>query len=157
MRIVQDNTKLDSFHQIISQIFPGLVISTNYDETKHQYIDIIVRIDGKNLPLEMLGNGCLQAFQLVAYTTMYNPTLLLIDEPDSHLHPSNQRLLASTLVSISFVTGTKIVISTHSRHMFAAPASSEYCKVIWLKDGKEQQVSDVSDLSLLLDLERVMN
>ncbi len=152
LRIIQNTAKLDSFHQIIGQIFPGLIISTNYDETRNQYIDINVRIDGKNLPLEMLGTGCLQAIQLVAYTTMYNPTLLLLDEPDSHLHPSNQRLLASTLVSISFATGTKVIISTHSRHMFDALADSEYCKVVWLKDGKEQAVSDVSDLSLLLDL-----
>jgi len=152
LRIILNAKKLDSFHEIIGQIFPGLTISTSYDETRHQHIDIEVRLDDQKLPIEMLGTGCLQAIQLVAYTTMYNPTLLLLDEPDSHLHPSNQRLLANTLVSISNLSPTKVILATHSRHIFDTLATNEQCSVVWLKDGQTQPASDVSDLSMLLDL-----
>lgn len=100
----------------------------------------------------MLGTGCLQAIQLIAYTTMYNPNLLLLDEPDAHLHPSNQRLLANILISISQSTETRVITSTHSRHIFDALAKNEICSVVWLKDGEKQTVENVSDLSLLLDL-----
>ena len=152
LRIIENDQKIAAFHLLIGQIFFGLEISTDFDQSRHQFIDIQVRLDDKILPLEMLGTGCLQAIQLVAYTTMYDPTLLLLDEPDSHLHPSNQRLLATTLASISSSTSTKVIISTHSRHMFDALARNEQCEVIWLKNGEKQPVEDISDLSLLLDL-----
>lgn len=152
LRIIRNPEKLDRFHSIISKIFGGMTISADYDEGRHHYINIQVNVSGNNLPLEMVGTGCLQAIQIVAYTTMYNPAILLLDEPDSHLHPSNQRLLAETLVEISVTTGTKIVISTHSRHIFDSLSNNEVCEVVWLKDGEKQPIDNVSDLSILLDL-----
>jgi len=152
LRIIARPDVLDRFHAIINQLFPGLTISSDYDESRHHFIEIKVNIDGRVLPLEMLGTGCLQAIQLVAYTTMYNPALLLLDEPDSHLHPSNQRLLAETLVQIAGATSTKIILATHSRHIFDALSSNEICEVLWLKNGEKQRVDITSDLSILLDL-----
>lgn len=152
LKIIGDSNKLDAFHEIIDRIFPGTTISTTFDESRDHYIELKVRMNGKLLPIEMLGTGCLQALQLVAYVTMYNPMLLLLDEPDSHLHPSNQRLLAQALVEISTTTSTKIILSTHSRHLFDTLARNENCDTIWLKDGIKQPVESVSDLSILLDL-----
>ena len=60
-----------------------------------------VEIDGNKIPLELVGAGALQAIQLVAYATMNDPGLLLLDEPDAHLHPSNERLLAASLLKIA--------------------------------------------------------
>ncbi|CAJ0882752.1 hypothetical protein AMST5_03366 [freshwater sediment metagenome] len=152
LRIISDTQKLTRFHATIQSIFPGLTISTNYDEYRHQFISILVHMDFNSIPLETVGTGCLQAIQLVAYATMYDPTLLLLDEPDSHLHPSNQRLLADTLLAITKEFGTKIILSTHSRHVFDALGRLEECEVVWLKKGQKQDVSDLSGLSLLLDL-----
>lgn len=152
LRIIRKPEILDRFHSIINQIFPGLTLSTDYDESRHHFIEVKVNIDNRNLPIEMLGTGCLQAIQLVAYTTMYNPALLLLDEPDSHLHPSNQRLLAETLLQISAATLTKIILATHSRHIFDSLSANENCKVLWLKSGENQKIDNVSDLSILLDL-----
>jgi energy-coupling factor transporter ATP-binding protein EcfA2 len=112
----------------------------------------MVQLDGTNIPLEMVGTGCLQAIQLVAYVTAYNPALLLLDEPDAHLHPSNQRTLATTLQKITEDTATKIILATHSRHIFDALTYNDYAKVIWLKDGIKQDHSDRDSLSILLDL-----
>lgn len=151
-RILNDSTKLDRFHGIINSVFPGLRISSQYNEDLHQFIDIAVKLSDNDVPLEMVGTGCLQAIQMIAYTTMYDPTLLLLDEPDSHLHPSNQRLLASTLEAITDTLRTKIIVATHSRHMFDALSRTSNCKVVWLKDGQIQPVKDISDLSILMDL-----
>jgi predicted ATPase len=152
LRIMQTKEKLDKFHITLNSIFPGLRIASDYDEYRHQYIPISVNIDHTTIPLEMVGTGCLQAIQLVAYATMYDPGLLLLDEPDSHLHPSNQRQLAETLLAITQQLGTKVILSTHSRHVFDALGRFDECQVVWLKKGQKQDVSDLSDLSLLLDL-----
>ena len=152
LKILRDSAKLDAFHDLIGRIFPGTTLSTEFEQSRDHYIDLKVSMGGRKVPIEMLGTGCLQAIQLVAYVTMYNPTLLLLDEPDSHLHPSNQRLLAEALVEISNATPTKIILATHSRHLFDSLTNNESCEIVWLKDGKRQAVDNVSDLSILLDL-----
>lgn len=151
-RICKDPAKLTRFHEMIASVFPGLTISSAFDPDTHLYIDISVEQDGRAVPLEMIGTGALQAIQLVAYVTAYDPALLLLDEPDAHLHPSNQRLLALTLHKISQAGSTKVVLATHSRHMFDALAQDETTQILWLKGGARQQETDKGNLSVLLDL-----
>lgn len=151
-RICEEPAKLTRFHEMIASVFPGLTISTGFDPETHLYIDITVEQEGRAVPLEMVGTGALQAIQLVAYVTAYNPALLLLDEPDAHLHPSNQRLLALTLQKISEAGGTKVVLATHSRHMFDALAQDEMTQIIWLKSGAKNDETDKRNLSVLLDL-----
>jgi hypothetical protein len=151
-RICKEPAKLTRFHEMIASVFPGLTISSAFDPDVHLYIDISVEQDGRSVPLEMVGTGALQALQLVAYVTAYDPALLLLDEPDAHLHPSNQRLLALTLQRIADAGRTKVVLATHSRHMFDALAQDEATQIIWLKSGSKQDETDKGNLSVLLDL-----
>ena len=151
-RICKDPVKLTRFHEMIASVFSGLTIASAFDPDTHLYIDIAVEQDGRSVPLEMVGTGALQAIQLVAYVTAYDPALLLLDEPDSHLHPSNQRLLALTLQKISQAGSTKVILATHSRHMFDALAQDEMTQIIWLKSGARQDETDKGNLSVLLDL-----
>ncbi|CAJ97173.1 Hypothetical protein H16_B2391 [Cupriavidus necator H16] len=151
-RICKDDAKLMRFHEVIASVFPGLTISTAFDPEAHLYIDISVHLDGRTVPLEMVGTGALQAIQLVAYVTAYDPALLLLDEPDAHLHPSNQKLLALTLQKIAEAGSTKVILATHSRHMFDALARDEATQIIWLKDGGKQEGAERNNLSVLLDL-----
>jgi hypothetical protein len=150
--ICKDPIKLTRFHEMIESVFPGLTISSAFDPDTHLYIDMSVKQDGKTVPLEMVGTGVLQAIQLVAYVTAYSPALLLLDEPDAHLHPSNQRLLALTLQKIAESGSTKVILATHSRHMFDALARDENTQIIWLKAGSKQEEADKTNLSILLDL-----
>lgn len=85
------------------------------------------------MPIDLAGTGVLQATQIAAYVNYFKPALLLLDEPDSHLHPDNQRALATLLVSISDKTQTTVLISTHSRHLMAA--LQEDAKFFLVKNG----------------------
>jgi predicted ATP-dependent endonuclease of OLD family len=152
LRLTLDKTKLEKFHSIIGEVFNGLTISCDFDERVHTHIEILVEIDGNKVPLELVGAGALQAIQLVAYATMYDPGLLLLDEPDAHLHPSNQRLLAATLLKIAEQGSVKIILATHSRHIFDTLTRSSMTDVIWLKHGAKQEPKETEDLSILLDL-----
>ena len=152
LRLTQTPEKLDRFHTIIGEIFPNLTISCDFDERRHTHIEVLVEIDGAEVPLELVGAGTLQAIQLVAYATMYDPALLLLDEPDAHLHPSNQRVLAATLLKIAEQGKVKIILATHSRHIFDALTRSSMTDVVWLKEGIKQERKQSEDLSILLDL-----
>jgi hypothetical protein len=82
LRLTLDQQKLDKFHSIIGEVFSDLKVSSDFNEHVHTHIEILVEIDGNKIPLELVGAGALQAIQLVAYATMYDPGLLLLDEPD---------------------------------------------------------------------------
>ncbi len=152
LRLIQNPKKMDRFHEIIGYIFPGLTISTAYNEKLNPFIDITVDINEAKIPLELVGTGCLQAIQLVAYVTMYEPSLLLLDEPDAHLHPSNQRALASTLQRITESSDTKVLLASHSRHIFDSLTHNSSSQVVWLQNGAKQPQEDADNLSILLDL-----
>lgn len=152
LRLLDDPPRLKQFHSIIGELFEGLRIQSSYDEHVHQHVEILVKVGDQLSPLELVGTGTLQALQLVAYATAYDPALLLLDEPDAHLHPSNQRLLAATLLKIAEQGKTKVVLATHSRHIFDALTKSDLTKVVWLKNGIRQETTDNDDLSILLDL-----
>lgn len=152
LRLTSNPEKLEKFHSMIAEIFPDLRISCEFDEHVHHHIEMMVRLGGSDVPLELVGAGALQAIQLAAYTTMYDPGLLLLDEPDAHLHPSNQRLLAATILKIAEQSSTKVLLATHSRHMFDALSRSHLSETIWLKNGIKQEKKDSEDLSILLDL-----
>jgi hypothetical protein len=77
--------------------------------------------------------------------------LLLLDEPDSHLHPDNQGLLASALQVVAGETTTQAILSTHSRHL--VDALHEDSNFVWLKDGKVfKQGPSIDRLPLLMEL-----
>lgn len=118
----KDNSKWDLFLTDLKDIFPGIELKVKADPNTDGFIDIRFRLNAEDtlLPIDLAGTGVLQAIQIAAYVNYFHPSLLLLDEPDSHLHPDNQRALATLLISLSDRTETTIIISTHSRHLMSA-------------------------------------
>lgn len=110
------------FVQDIQSIFTGIQISIEAKAESDGHINVKFRFseDAEFLPIDLAGTGVLQAIQIAAYVNYFKPQLLLLDEPDSHLHPDNQRLLASMMLQLAERDETTIIISTHSRHLMAA-------------------------------------
>ena len=86
------------------------------------------------MSIDLAGTGVLQAVQMLTYVGLYSPKLLMLDEPDSHLHPSNQRMLVKALSQIAKEDGCKILLTTHSRHV-VDEADSQGAAVNWLSGG----------------------
>ena len=62
--------------------------------------------------------------------------MLLVDEPDIHLHPSVQENLARSLLEIARAQGIKIIMTTHSPFIVrGAPADTN---VVWLSEVSAQ-------------------
>lgn len=135
-------------------VFPQIHIFVDFDPKSDIHINVTVSLTGRHgtkVPLELVGTGVQQALQIFSYVVLFRPYLLLLDEPDSHLHPDNQGLLAKALLSISAGNDTKVLISTHSRHL--VDALYDESNLIWMKEGEVyQQGDDVGRIPLLMDL-----
>lgn len=152
MLMIVRKKRLQFLKERMKEVFPKFDIQIDFDVNKDQNIIVNASTRGSNSmkPLDLVGTGVLQALQLFAYTILFEPVLLLLDEPDSHLHPSNQQQLIKTLESVAAHTNTKIILATHSRHMINN--LPEGAKIFWLEDGVLKSDEDFDRIKLLNDL-----
>jgi len=110
-------------------------LKVSFDEATDFEIHAEAEINGLVMPLELLGTGYLQLIQIYCYILLFKPKILLVDEPDIHLHPSVQEKLAQSLLQIARAEGIKILLTTHSPFIVrGAPVDTN---VIWLADGQK--------------------
>lgn len=85
-------------------------------------------------PIELLGSGYLQLLQIFCYILLFKPKLLLIDEPDIHLHPNVQEKLVPILSRIAAdEIPMRVVLTTHSP--FIVRGATEECNIFWVNNG----------------------
>lgn len=129
-----DPNNIQTIEGWIASIFGPISINVTHDEDKDLHISCEVTVHGVTRGLELAGTGFLQLIQIFCYVLLFNPGVLLIDEPDIHLHPDIQEKLVAALGKIAAERGTKIVLSTHSPFVVrGAPATTS---VFWLHDGQ---------------------
>jgi hypothetical protein len=151
LRIKQDATKWGRLQSMIASVFSESSVEVTFNEEQDSTIDARFKFGDLSIPLDMAGTGVLQFLQIAAYTVNYEPALLLLDEPDSHLHPSNQRLIAQALVRIAEGT-TRVLIATHSRTMLDALQDRNVASFLWLEHGEVHKERDKGRLAMLLAL-----
>ncbi len=151
--LIKRKKLLSELTQLMKLIFSNFNIEINFDPVHDSHIDCLVRAGAisKKTPIELIGTGVLQALQIFSYATLFKPKLLLLDEPDSHLHPDNQGLLAESFLALVERLETKIIVSTHSRHLVEALYGES--NFVWMKNGKiQEQGNDLSKVPILMDI-----
>jgi AAA domain, putative AbiEii toxin, Type IV TA system len=131
-------------------IFPNVHIDVKFNSTIDQFIDVTITETGREVPLDLAGTGLLQSVQILAYLHMFSPKLIILDEPDSHLHPNNQRILCSLLSTVSIERGVQVLITTHSRHVLET--LYENAKMLWVQNGTVVEAGKEDQVEILLEL-----
>jgi len=129
-----DPSAWERFKGHLRRIFPAASASVRFQKSTDEYIEVFVEEGPRTLPLDACGTGLLQAIHIASYIALFEPTVLLLDEPDSHLHPNNQKVLVRMLGDISDLGTTQIILTTHSRHI--VDAAREKARVFWVSDGQ---------------------
>lgn len=149
--LIKQKGSLPTLLEQVKQVFPAFSIQINFDQKTDVGIDVKVSDGNQLVPLELAGTGLLQALQIFSYITLFEPTVLLLDEPDAHLHPNNQVALARALIHASKHTGTQIICSTHSRSL--VEALNDEAQFIWLRNGSiAEQGTYLPLVPLLMDI-----
>lgn len=147
--INKNQKKWSSFLSSVRSIYKNVEISVDFNENKSEYIFVNVKMNSIEVPLDTIGTGLLQVIQIFAYIEYFNPQIILLDEPDAHIHPTKQRLLAEELAQKTVTNDKlKIVFSTHSRYIL--DALENRAKVSHFQDGVA--LSDVKNSSILIDI-----
>jgi predicted ATPase len=112
--------------QNLRETFGAELDIATFREEYHSYIQVeIVKgvLDGYKLKrhpgynkrdLMVEGSGFLQWLSVFALATDPDINVLLLDEPDAHLHSSLQEQLLDSLDAIATATGKQVLVATHS-------------------------------------------
>lgn len=143
----------EKFQDSFRKCFRNANIRVEHSGNKDRYVEVKIDYNGKEFTLDMAALGMLQVIQILAYAFFYEPPLLLLDEPDSHLHADGQILLCKALRDIVAETNTRIVLATHSPQLIQDLMDDNVSKVVWIDDGKVvSHRSSLPDYSLLMRL-----
>lgn len=142
--------RLAKLNQLVQQVHPGIQIDVAFDEREDYHIFATIRTGesfGETRPLETAATGMLQVIQIFAYLILFEPKIMLIDEPDAHLHPDKQERLVEALERAAPAYDTQIILTTHSPHIVRAASAA--AKLVWMKDGNIETEDDEAIRRLL--------
>lgn len=159
----KNNTEWNTFVSELQRVFPNIEIVVSFNPQTDEYIDVKVKetvvitneMGNKEtierlLPIDAVGTGVLQAIQILSYINVYHPKLLIMDEPDAHLHPDNQRKIIRMIIDLAHKKDYQLILSTHSRHII--DSVQDEAKVIWIKDGMKVNDEDFEIVRVLVDI-----
>ncbi|WP_347716394.1 AAA family ATPase [uncultured Actinomyces sp.] len=153
LRLIDEGDKLHELENAISTLIgEEISIYIDADEEEDFYITVKASIgdDDHCVPVELWGTGLLQITQLYSYVILFQPSVFLADEPDAHLHPSRQRILASAFDDIAENYGCQVIAATHSEHLISS--RPENTKLIWMRDGESETYDREELIPLLMHL-----
>jgi len=87
-------------------------------ETPFEYPEIYYEMAGSKLPLHRTSSMVSEIAPIVLFLkyVVQKEDLLIIEEPEAHLHPDNQRTLAMAMVKLVRL-GVRLIITTHSEYL----------------------------------------
>ena len=105
--------------EILRRSFPGLRdMRIRFDEMTDRYITVTYREEGhaKDFDIFSGGSGFQQFLYLFGFILLRNPTVIMLDEPDVHLHGSLQAVLLDELKRL-VQHDKQVLFATHSREL----------------------------------------
>ncbi len=149
LEISKDAAKWNNLINSVNRIYENTNITIGFDPQQSEFIDVYIQTEDNKLPIDSIGTGLLQTIQVFAYIEYFNPELILLDEPDAHIHPTKQKMLAEELFSRTQQNqNLKIVFSTHSRYIL--DALEDKAKVFHFQKG--EAIPDIKGSKILIDI-----
>lgn len=133
---IHKKNQIDELTKLIKTIFPHFFIRCIFDEEHDTAVQVLVSTGQGGIPtvpIELAATGVLQIIQIFAYVILFKPKLLLLDEPDAHIHPDRQLTLAKALLKLTQRSKVRIILTTHSKHLIAA--LSDHANFYGFKNG----------------------
>jgi energy-coupling factor transporter ATP-binding protein EcfA2 len=138
--ILPINSGWKTFSTLLDRCYPGSRVIVDHNPQHDRHVKVEVEFEGARVTLDMASTGMLQVIQIIAYTCFYAPPLLLLDEPDAHLHADSQGRLYEALKGVAAETQTRILLASHSPQLIQRLMYDQDAAVVWMSDGAKVPV-----------------
>ncbi len=143
--LLQLQNRPGPFHEIATDFENEVAKGTiEIDITdKQKYPDFQFKIKNKNIPLSRSSSAISELSPLILYLKyrLKPGDILIIEEPEAHLHPKSQILLAKYFTRL-VNKGLNLIITTHSDSLFEALNIHLIRGKLTAKEIKEQMISE---------------
>jgi hypothetical protein len=103
--------------------------------------------DGPTLDIASAGSGFQQVLMLLAFLYARPASVLLIDEPDAHLHVILQDAIYGELRRVAALQRSQLIMATHSEVIINAADPSEVCVLL----GQPRMLANTSERRTLIN------
>ncbi|MFZ1061841.1 MAG: ATP-binding protein, partial [Candidatus Rokuibacteriota bacterium] len=111
------------------------------------------RLGGPTLDIASAGSGFQQVLMLLAFLQTRPGSVLLLDEPDAHLHVILQDAIYSELRAVAAQQRSQLVIATHSEVIINAVEPRELCVIL----GQPRMLATTEERARLIESLRVLS
>jgi AAA15 family ATPase/GTPase len=114
--------EIPNLEKILQNAIPSFSnLNIKFDEVTDKYIEVSYKEESKRkrFDLFMAGSGFQQFVYLFGFIRLRYPNLILLDEPDVHLHGSMQSSLIDELKKLVQNEDKQVIFATHSRDIIS--------------------------------------
>ncbi|MHB8418583.1 MAG: ATP-dependent nuclease [Myxococcales bacterium] len=108
---------------------------------------------GKTYDILSAGSGFLQVLMLLTFLHVRPGSVLLVDEPDAHLHMILQDAIYGELRRIAAASNSQLVIATHSEVIINSVDPAELCVLL----NKPRMLTDVAERAKIVTALEVLS
>ena len=109
--------RLETLSNLLATHFGVSFTDVHHDPDSEEFITTNYKESDIELDIISSGSGSLQIIQILSYIFLTSPGVVLLDEPDAHLHPSLQRKLIDFIIDLSTTNKIQTIIATHSKEI----------------------------------------
>jgi len=113
----KDPSLFQGLRDDLQRHFSGTIGEIEFSLDSDQYIAVHYQESEYEHDIFSAGGGFLQVLQLLTYLYLQTPGIVLLDEPDAHLHSGLQRLVVDLLESLSKRERIQVIMATHSKEI----------------------------------------
>lgn len=136
------DSRWKTFCTLLDRCYPDTRVIVAHDPRRDRYVRVDVEAIDSWVTLDMASTGMLQVIQIIAYACFYAPPLLLLDEPDAHLHADSQSRLYEALRGVAAETQTRILFASHSPQLIQRLMYDADAAVVWMSGGAQVPVDE---------------
>lgn len=110
----RDNHNIDRLNDVLRDFLAIEISNIQFDPNKDQYLFVEYKKGNNAFDISNAGAGMQQIIQMLTHLYLNDPDIVLIDEPDAHLHPELQSKIGLLLKKFSEEKHAQLFIATHS-------------------------------------------
>jgi len=137
---------------ILQSHFGGHVEVAKFDERVDQFIDVTYQDQAGWHDVFSSGGGFLQILELLCFILRSDAGVVLLDEPDSHLHSGLQHALMDVLESLRNKMQFQVVMATHSKEIINYVDPSRIIPIDRTQSGGQPIAGHTSTVTVLKEL-----
>ena len=143
----RDTELVKKVNGTLSELFGVTVSRISFDPNSQEYVTVEYDDHGTSLDISSSGSGLQQAIQILTYLYLSKPNILLIDEPDAHLHSQLQGRLGALFRQVAKDLKAQVFLSTHSIDLIDTAAPHEVIVV----DARKSDIQPLAASTQLVD------